>query len=152
MCLFAIDLVWGDPLPDEDEVARYCSPDRYDHGADIPKVAAFMRKPDEDDLSVNRLQFFLGQGREGAVGCIRREASDADYKLKPNGKFVVFGVSAAKAIALEEGREIRVIYTPQPPFYSHTSVFGLPDDYDEAIMLAVALVSLITPADTYPAV
>ena len=65
---------------------------------------------------------------------------------------MVFGVSAAKTIALEEDCEIRVIYTPKPPFHPHASVFGLPDDYDEAVMLATALVDLITQADINRAV
>lgn len=112
----------------------------------MPKVTAFLRRPGEKDLSVYRLQFFTGQGRAGAVGCIRREADNAGTTLRPNGRFVVVSVSAIQDLAL------RVIYTPQPRSPSHSSVIGLPDDYDEAVMLAVALVSLITPADTYPAV
>lgn len=152
MCLFATDLVSGDPLPDKDEVARYCSPDRYDLDADTPKVSAFILSPKEDDLSVKRLQFFLGQDREGVVDCIRDEAVNAGYTLKPSGRFVVFGVSAAKAVASEEGCEISITYTPKPSYPSHSSVWDLPNDYDDAVMVAAALVSLITQADVYPAV
>jgi hypothetical protein len=152
LCLFATDLVEGEPLLDEDEIARYCSPDRYDLEVAAPKVAAFIRSPNESDLSVKRLQFFLGQDREGAVSCIRREARDADFNLKPNGRFVVLAVAAAKALTLEEGCEISVIYTPSPSYPSHSSVFGLPDDYADEVMVATALVDLITQADIYPAV
>ena len=152
MCLFATDLVEGDPLLDEDEIARYCTPDRYDLEAATPKVTAFIRNPNESDLSVKRLQFFLGQDREGAVGCIRREAGDAGFNLRPNGRFVVLDVSAAKATALEEGCGISIIYTPRPSYPSHSSVFGLPEDYDDEVMVATALVDLVTQADIYPAV
>jgi hypothetical protein len=152
LCLFATDLVEGEPLLDEDEIARYCSPGRYDLEAAAPKVGAFIRSPNESDLSVKRLQFFLGQDREGAVGCIRCEARDAGFRLKPNGRFVVLAVAAAKALTLEEGCEISVIYTPSPSYPSHSSVFGLPDDYADEVMVATALVDLITQADIYPAV
>lgn len=152
MFLHATDLTSGDPLPDADEVARYCKPTDYDHEADAPQVSAFIRGPEEDDLSVKRLQFFLGQGRKGAVGCIRDEAVNAGYTLRQSGRFVVFGVSAAKAAALEEGCEISITYTPRPSYPSHSSVFGLPSDYADAVMVAAALVNLITQSDVYPAV
>ena len=149
---FATDLVEGDPLPDEDEVARYCKPTDYDHETRSPNVAAFIRRSGEDDLSVNRLQFFHDRDREGAVDCIRKEFTAYTYELKPSGRFVVFGVSVAKNAALKRGCKISIVYTPKPSRPSHSSIFGLPENYDNEVRAAAALVRMVTQADTYRAV
>ena len=150
---FATDLVEGDRLPEEDEIARYCSPGVWEKETHEPKVTAFMRKQDEDDLSVNRLQFYRGQSRPGAVDCIRDEMG-TDYDLKKNGKFVVFSVSEAKAAALNKGCRIDVVYTPKTSRPSHSSIFGLPEpeDYEGKVRVATALARLIKMDDIYEAV
>ena len=150
---FATDLVEGDPLPDGDEIARYCSPGVWEKETHEPQVTAFMRKPDEDDLSVNRLQYYRGQSRSGAVGCIRDETG-AYYKLKKSGHFVVFSVSAAKAAALNKGCGIDVIYTLKTSKPSHSSIFGLPEpeDYEGKVRVATALARLVKQDDIYEAV
>ena len=148
---FATDLVEHDPLPDEDEVARYCKPIDYDHDTRSPKVTAFIRRASEDDLSVNRLQFFHDQVREDAVACIRHEVG-AHYELKATGRFVVLGASAAKTAALKRACKISIVYTPKPSRPSHASIFGLPDNYDDEVRVATALIRLITRNDTYYAV
>ena len=150
---FATDLVKGDPLPDGDEVARYCSPGVWEEETQEPKVTGFMRKLNEDDLSVNRLQLYRAQSRAGSVGCIRDEVG-AYYGLSKNGRFVVFSVSAAKAAALDKGCGIDVIYTPETSKPSHSSIFGLlePEDYEGKVRVATALARLVKQDDVYEAV
>ena len=79
----ATDLTEGVPLPDGDEIARYCKPNDYDLAEDKPRVTAFIKREIEDDISVNRLQFSLGYDRGGSVDCIRREVGK-HYALSPN--------------------------------------------------------------------
>ena len=150
----ATDLIEGDPLPDVDEVAEYCSPDRYDRKTQSPAVSAFVRKAAQLDLSVNRLQFYCNRKREESVDCIRNEFVDAGYEIKTDGRFVVLGVSAIKAAALKKGCLVDVTYTPraQPPYPSHSSVYGLPDwqqDRRHADRVATALARLVTQGDIY---
>ena len=110
-----------------------------------------MKRETEDDVSVNRLQFFLGHDRAGAVDCIRHEVRN-HYKLNRNGRFVVFNVAGAKAAAQEKGFDIGIIYTPQPSRPSHSSIVDLPTDYDAEVRAAIAIMRLITQADTYLAI
>ena len=147
----ATDLADGDSLPDADEVARYCKPNDYDLEQGQPAVSAFMKRKTEIDVSVNRLQFFQCHTRKGAVGCIRLEVKK-HYKLKRNGRFVVFNVADAKAVAQKKGFNINMVYTPLPGRPSHTSMIDLPQDYDDEVRVAAAIMRLITQADTYEAV
>ena len=147
----ATNLVEGDPIPEGDEVARYCKPTDYDRELNQPTVLAFMKRRDENDLSVNRLQYYQGHGRAGAVDCIRCEVR-TNRDLKPNGRFVVFEVAGAKVTAKKQGFDIRVSYTPKPSSPSHTSIFDLPTDYDAEVRVAAAIMRLITSNDIYPAV
>ena len=148
----ATDLTDGDPLPAGDEVARYCQPAEYDRELDEPAVGAFIRKESHKELSVNRLQFYQGQDRTGAVGCIRSEM-EGYYTLRQNGRFVVFNVEQAKIAARKCGFNIGVIYAPVLPDQpSHSSVVNLPTDEDNEYRVAVAMMRLITKADTYPAI
>ena len=145
----ATDLAEGDPLPDDDEIARYCKPSEYDHNNHSPKVGAFVRRPNEDDLSVNRLQFFSGRSREGAVDCVQREVGSR-FGLKPTGRFVVLGVVAIKIAVLKRGCGVAIIYTPKPCRPSHSSmIFELPEGYDDEVKVATALVRLVTQDNTY---
>ena len=145
------DLIEGDALPDGDEIARYCKPSEYDLDLSEPTFLAFMRRNNENDVSVNRLQYFNGHNRAGAVDCTRREVG-AYYELRPNGRFVVLSVSRAKAAAKRVGFDIGIIYSPKPSSPSHSSIIDLPTDYDDEVKLATALLRLITQADTYLAV
>ena len=112
---------------------------------------AFMRRENELDLSVNHLQFFVGQSRTDAVNCIRRELKGY-LRLGKTGRIVVVNVSKAKAAAQKRGFSIRIIYTPEFPLKpSHSSVVDLPTDHKDELKVAAAITRLVTQADTYPA-
>lgn len=151
MCPVANDLIEGDALPDGDEIARYCKPSAYDSTRNEPSHLAFLDGDDAKDVSVNRLQHFPNHDRTGAVNCIRREVG-AYYKLRPNGRFLVLNVADAKKATQRRGLNVTIIYTPKFFRSSHASIGPLPTDYAERVKLAVALVRLITPVDTYPGV
>ena len=152
---YATDLSNGDPLPNEDEVARYCRPGCCDPDTHEPTVSAFLRDPDEGELSIRRLQFYIARSRSDAVACIRHEFENAKYELRRNGRFAVFGVSAAKTAATKRSCTIDIVYTPEKSYPSHSSILGLPavpTDYDDAVRVATALLRLLTKDDIYEAV
>ena len=145
-----VSLNTGDPLPDSDDVSIYCSPDKYDHRRCEPRLEAFMKNPLHDDLSVNRLQHFQLRDKSKAVECITQEFIAYGYTLKVRGRFVVFNVGDAKLAARNSrGCKLEFRYTPNPPLYSHSSIFNLPDDYDDERAVATALKRLITKSGTY---
>ena len=107
-----------------------------------------MRNP-----SINRLQHFQLEDRDSAVECIRQEFISYPYKLRKNGRFVVFKVGEAKAAALTTGYKLEFTYTPEEPrLLSHSSIVNLPEDRNEELVVAVAIKRLITKSDTYNAI
>ena len=147
----ANDLSSGDKLPGSDEVARYCKPSEYDLDENMPLVGAFLRRQDEPDLSVNRLQFFQGADRSSAVDCVRAEVGD-HYQLRRNGRFVVLNVGGVQSAAKQNGFDVSIIYTPEPLRPSHSSIVDLPPTRKDELTVAAAFLRLITPADIYTAV
>lgn len=155
----ASDLTAGDSLPGGDEVARYCKPSDYDLEGRTPKVTAFMKRKDEVDVSVYRLQFFQGCSRDEAVDYIRQEFG-ACFERRQNGRFVVLNVSEVKATVKGKGFDTRIEYAPKPPRQqppcpaqpSHCSILDLPADVEEETKVATAIMRLIKESDTYLAV
>ena len=145
-------------LPDGDEVARYCKPSEYDRDGRMPKVAAFMKRKSEPDVSVYRLQFYRDCSRDEAVDYVRQEFG-ACFERRTNGRFVVLNVAAIKAAVTGEGFDVRIEYTPKPPRRqppcpaqpSHCSILDLPTDVEEETKVATAIMRLVGQSDTYPA-
>lgn len=158
MCPAADDLAHGDPLPDCDEVARYCTPGRYNRSEQKPRPTAFLWRRDkhgkpETDLSVYRLQHYDEPDNASALDLIRTEGARG-LTLDKNGRFVMLNVGRAKAAAQSEGVSVDVIYTPrqEPLQPSHSSIMPRPTDYEEELRLATALSLLITRDDTFDAI
>ena len=147
----ATDLSSGDKLPDSDEIARYCKPSEYDLDAGMPMIGAFLRRQNEPDLSVNRLQFFQGADRPSAVDCVRTEIGN-HYQLRPNGRFVVLNVGDVQSAAKDRGYDVNIIYTPEPLRPSHSSIVDLPSTPKEELEIAAAFLRLVTSTAIYPAV
>ena len=137
-------IVAGDQLPDSDTVSRYCSPSNYDLTEDEPKLGAFQLTEAEKrgncpSSSVNRLQFFQQQSLASAVDCVRQEFIAYRYKLSKNGRFIAFGVRDAKDAALRKNLQLVFRYTPDPPMYSHSSIYNLPVDGNLVREVATAM-------------
>ncbi len=147
-----VDLQCGDPLLDCDEVSRHCTPNNFDRKLGEPKVGAFQKKPSEIDPSVNRIQHFKLRNRSLAVERVRQEFRAINYGLRPNGRFVVFNVGAAKAAGIKAGYCLEFRYTPDPPIWPHASILNFPQDEDGELAVATALKRLITKSDIYHAV
>lgn len=131
-------------LPDQDHVARYCKPSAM--GTDgLPKVAAFELRERDSSLSVNWLEYF-GTAREPAIQEIRQVIQ---ITLRPNGRFAVLGVAAAKeAVIAGGGSSPDVFSSPHSNDPSHASISGYTiDDFD----VAVELKALVSHQDVHPA-
>ena len=149
---------YGDPIPDDEEVSRYCQPSHFDRQRDEPKALAFTRRVSEDDASANRLQYYMlrtAKSRDEAVEFIRCEVRP-HISLRRNGRFLVMNVGAIKKAAAKKGYPLDVLYTPDhdqgKP--SHSSIFGVPARVDDEMAAAVAILRaircMITPGDIYP--
>ena len=130
------------PLPDQDHVARYCKPSAM--GTDgLPKVSAFELREQDPSLSVNWLEYF-GPDRDLSIQKIRQVIQIC---LRPNGRFAVLGVAAAKeAIIVGGGSSPQAFSDRQPGDPSH-ALIGVytSDDFD----VAVELKALISHQDVY---
>ena len=141
----------SDPLPDTDDVARYCTPTKYDQENDEPLVTAFFPKGDPLEVSVFRLQHYRVRTELQAVNRIRAEIKSNDLlKLSHEGRFVVLKVSDIEKKAEEVGEKVRVIYTPdfQAGAVSHSSVRPRPSC--DRMEFATAMLRLVTRVHTYP--
>ena len=129
------------PLPDQDHVARYCKPSAMGTD-DLPKVAAFELRERDASLSVNWLEYF-GPDRDLSIQEIRQVIQIC---LRPNGRFAVLGVAAAKEAIIAAGSSPKLFSDPQPDDPSHASIAGYTsDEFD----VAVELKALITHHDVY---
>lgn len=111
----------------------------------LPKVAAFELRERDTSLSVNWLEYF-GPERGPSIQEIRQAIQ---ITLRPNGRFAVLGVAAAKeAIIVGGGSSPDVFSSPHSNDPSHASISGYTiDDFDVTVELRV----LVSHQDVHPA-
>ena len=111
----------------------------------LPKVAAFELRVRDSSLSVNWIEYF-GQNREFSLQEIRQVIQ---INLRPNGRFAVLGVAAAKeAVIAGGGSSPGVFSSPHRDDPSHASISGYTiDDFD----VAVEPKALVSQQDVHPA-
>ncbi len=85
----------GDPLPDDDHVARYCKPSSVDEQG-MPMASAFQLRSGEQHLSVNWLEHGGTRDVEAAIQQVRSGFVSRRYRLRGNGRFAVLNVGVAK--------------------------------------------------------
>ena len=113
-----------DPIPDEDHVARYCSPARVEDG--VPLAAAFRMRPTERYLSVNWLEYWESPSMSEALDLVKR---DFALRISGAGRFAVLNVSDAKeTIEWATHRPASVTHQPTVRMRSHAGVFGYSSD------------------------
>lgn len=111
-------------------------------------ASAFQLRRNEDHLSVNWLERLNGQDLASAISQVRTVLQRRAYRLRPNGRFAILGVDAAKD-AVSENLDIalRIEHLPLEDDESHAGIFG----YAAAdIAVAVELALLIADEDIYP--
>lgn len=113
-------------------------------------VNAFGLRQSEDHLSVNWLEYFDEIELNAAVERVREVFRSKDFQVRPNGRFVVMNVGAAKTAVHEAGgRTLNIDHLPLSDDPSHAGIIGYSS---EDLTVAVELAALVTSQDVYPAV
>ena len=111
--------------------------------------AAFIPKQDEEYLSVNWLEYFGETDLGAAVERVREVFRSKNYQVRPNGRFAVLNVGAAKTAVREGvGQSLHINHLPVDD-ESHSGIFGYAS---EDLAVAVELAALVTHQDVQPAV
>ena len=138
----------GDPLPDSDHIATYCSPGKLADGARRPTFQVFMLRASEDHVSGHWLEYFERASRAEALDDIRREAgsgSETVYRRSRNGRYAVLNVGKART----SGPDISVRKI-DGEYESHAGICGLEqlreEDRQEVAKLLAGLVGEMYPA------
>lgn len=138
------------PVPaDGDHLSRYCKPTAVGRDG-LPTTAAFEMRENEEYLSVNWLEYFGSRDLDAAVGRVREAFRRKGFRVRPNGRFAVFGVGAAKA-AVESavGRPARIKHLPVENDESHAGLSGYTS---QELSAAVELRMLVRRDNVHPGV
>jgi len=135
----------GDPLPDQDHVARYCKPKTAPDGQ--PTGASFMLRPDEEFLSVNWLECFNRLDRQAQITQLRQNIV---LKLAKAGKFAVLNVGETLEYVHtnSDNKTLAVLHEPMPEDASHSGIhrYGYGHEKDLVADLIAETVQEIHPA------
>lgn len=141
----------GDPLPDEDRVARYCKPTDVDQASGMPNPQAFQRRENELHPSVNWLDWFGEPDPDQEIARLRDAYKSKSYRLGATGKLAVLAVATVRHaghVAFPRC-ELEVKYRPRPEDESHCEIEGYPDEEDD-FEVALQLAAMIRPEDVFP--
>ena len=117
----------------------------------LPMAAAFEIRPGEDYLSVNWLEYFNAPDLDAAIERVREAFDAKGYRVRPNGRFAVVGVGAAKAaIAAAIGQPGSVEHLPLDDDQSHAGLYGYPQGDLAAAAALRARVQQVHPAVPSP--
>lgn len=112
--------------------------------------AAFIPRQDEDYLSINWLEYFGETELNAAVERVREVFHSKGFTLRPNGRFAVLNVEAAKTAVHEAvKRTLNIDHLPLSDDPSHSGILGYSS---EDLAVAVELAALVTYQDVHPAV
>ena len=112
--------------------------------------AAFQLRKGESYLSVNWLEHFRAASVSAAVERVREAFRAKGYGLRPNGRFAVLNVGAAKmAVHAAMRRSLLIEHLPEPDDDSHAGIVGYSA---EDLAVAVELAALVGSGDVHPAV
>ncbi len=112
-------------------------------------ATAFSLRRDEAYLSVNWLEYLDEQDQYAAIGRVRETFEQKGFTVRPNGRFAVINVGAAKAIATEcfQG-PLSIEHVPLADDPSHSGIVGYTAN---DLAVAAALAVLVTPLNVHPA-
>ena len=111
---------------------------------------AFSLRQGENHLSVNWLEYFNETELNAAVERVREVFRSKDFQVRPNGRFAVMNVGAAKTAAHEAvGRTLNIDHLPLSDDESHAGILGYTS---EDLAVAIELAALVTSQDVHPAV
>lgn len=113
-------------------------------------VNAFSLRQGEDHLSVNWLEYFDETELNAAVERVQEVFHSKGFTLRPNGRFAVLNVEAAKTAVHEAVRlTLNIDHLPLSDDPSHAGILGYSS---EDLAVSVELAALITPQDIHQVV
>ena len=130
----------GDPLPDTDHIARYCSPAKI--GTDgIPLISAFVSR--KNCLSVNWLEYLKTPTLMEAVRTVCTILNNK-MVVKKKGRIAVLNVGVTKAAIAEMNNFVtRIEHDPTSNDASHSSVCtARPIGEDVAATMALNVITI----------
>ena len=136
----------GDKIPDQNHIARYCSPKHNSDGQ--IQATAFMLRSGEKSLSVNCLELLNCSSRGNEVAQIRR-IYEAKLSVGARARIAILNVGEVRNHVLDESpdrRNLEVLHDPQSEDPSHSGIYNLREE-DELI----AELILETVQETYNA-
>jgi hypothetical protein len=126
-------------LPNEDHVMRYVSWTKFRRDGEDNVLGflgeAFKRKPDEDSLSVNWLEYIDGDREaqiQTSVKTFRRTIT-----VGTKSAFGVGNVGNIKEVCRAKGASVRIVYEPTDNNQSHSGIRRLPRE-DTILLDALA--------------
>lgn len=128
----------GDIIAESEHVARFCSPKTVSDG--VVQPAAFMLRHDEEELSVNWLEFLQLPDRSDQIQQLKAIFSTKGFGIGANARFAVLNVGRIVETVRrdsEDFRELTVTHQPEINDESHAEIVGLREN-DEAIAELVA--------------
>ncbi|MBN1999786.1 hypothetical protein JW935_19680 [candidate division KSB1 bacterium] len=138
----------GDKIPDRDNIARFCRPWQAP-GGEIQATAFMLRANDDEELSVNWLEFLKCSSREGEIREIQ-EIYSKTFSVSKNARIAVLNVGEMRDIVRTESldnRNIEVIHNPIPDGdQSHSGVYNLKQDNE---LIAELILEVVR--ENYPA-
>jgi hypothetical protein len=130
----------NEPIPDNDNIARFCKPSTISEQGEI-KAGAFMLRSTEEFLSVNWLEFLKCSNRENEIKEIQKIYNQKFKKVSANARIAILNVGKTREIVRNESsnnRNIEILHDPiNDPIKgiideSHCGIYNLKQD-DEFI-------------------
>ena len=143
MAPYATDLAPSDPLPDSDDIARYCRPMSLKDGQ--VTFLSFMNGENPIDISVNRIQFYQDHDESEAIAFIVQEMKAYPLGISNNGVYAMLNVAWAISISAAIGIPVKILYTPKSADSSHCSIIA-PDE-NALYMVASELAKKVNAED-----
>lgn len=133
----------GDKLRDEHHVIRVVPFGKLrldEHNEPIGvNYTAFLRREDEDGLSVTALEYFAAPRQAQIVAAVQAIRA-SEFKPSPKSGFAIGNVGAIRQTCAARNRKVRIIHAPEEDNAAHSEIRQMPrDDLDLLELLAVGV-------------
>jgi hypothetical protein len=142
-------------VPDGDHVARHCKGTQLKEDGTVSGTAFRLRAGRDDYLSVNWLEFLVGQDRVLQMAALRDAYRVKVFDLRATARFAVVNVGEIRDHVRERSEDARALRVLHEPFNkaehgfddpSHAGIFGYSPDDDLIADLIAQVVREIHPA------
>ena len=88
---------------------------------------AFLRREDEDGLSVTELEYFAGSRPDQITAAVQAIRA-SNFKPSPKSGFAIGNVRTIREVCAARGHKVRIIHAPQVDNAAHAEIRLLPRD------------------------